>query len=125
LLTSKAGKNCNLKNVHRFLLDLREQRTRIEDLFQLGKISMESYDRRIAEIDEKQKTAMEQSTAAEMRNAKRNQVMNLLLSTLSQQAQHLPHWLQHANPSEVNTVLHALFERIILHGDTIELVFWE
>ena len=86
---------------------------------------MESYDRRIAEIDEKQKTAMEQSTAAEMRNAKRNQVMNLLLSTLSQQAQHLPHWLQHANPSEVNTVLHALFEKIILHGDTIELVFWE
>lgn len=108
-----------------YLKDLQEQRARIEDLFQLGKISMESYDRRVEEIDQKTKTAMEESTAAEIRNAKRNQVMTLLLSQLSQQAQHLPHWLNTANPSEVNTVLHSLFEKIILRKDTIELVFWE
>ncbi len=107
------------------LEDLKSQRERIEDLFQLGKISMDSYDRRVAALDEKIKTAVDESTAAEGRAVKRDQVMRVLLSTLGEQAQHLPHWLNHAPPSEVNVVLHALLEKIVLRGDAIELVFWE
>lgn len=108
-----------------YIADLKTQRTRIEDLYQLGKISMESYDRRVAEIDDKIKTAMEKSTAAETRNAKRNQVMKLLMTKLSDQAQHLPHWLKTGNPSEVNLVLHAMFEKIALRKDIVELKFWD
>jgi len=107
------------------LEDLKSQRDRIEDLFQLGKISMDSYDRRVSVLDEKIKTAVEESTAAEGRAVKRDQVMRVLMSALGEQAQHLPHWLNHAYPSEVNVVLHALFEKIVLRGDKIELVFWE
>ena len=105
--------------------DLKAQRGRIEDLFQLGKISMDSYDRRVNDIDEKIKTAMEKTIAVENRIIKREQVMRLLMSRLAEQAQHLPHWLLHANPSEVNMVLHALFEKIVIREDEVELMFWE
>jgi DNA invertase Pin-like site-specific DNA recombinase len=105
------------------IADLTDQRTRIEDLFQLGKISMESYDRRVADIDQKIKTAKESSSAAETRAAQRSHVIKLLMSKLSHQVQHIPHWLTHANPSEVNLVLHALLKKIVLHGSQIELIF--
>ncbi len=107
------------------IADLQAQRGRVEDLFQLGKISIESYDRRVSEIDEKIKTATEKSAAAEIRAVRRDQVMKLLMSNLADQSQHLPHWLNHAPPGEVNVVLHALFEKIVLKGKEIELVFWE
>lgn len=107
------------------ITDLKAQRGRIEDLFQLGKISMESYDRRVADLDEKIKTALDFSSAAEMRTIKRQHVMRLLMSNLADQARHLPHWLKNANPSEVNIILHGLFETIIIKGHELELVFWK
>jgi DNA invertase Pin-like site-specific DNA recombinase len=107
------------------LNDLRAQRARIEDLYQLGKISMDSYDRRVQDIDEKIKTAVEKSTAVEKRAIRRDQVIKQLTSTLSAQAQHILHWLTHGNPSEVNMVLHAMLEKIVVRGEEIELVFWE
>lgn len=113
------------QNDNAYIEELKAQRTRLEDAYQLGKMSLESYDRRTTEIDDKIKTAMEKSTAAEIRNAKRDQVMKLLMSTLADQAHHLPHWLKNGNPSEVNLVLHAMFEKIVLRKDIVELKFWD
>jgi len=47
---------------------------------------MDSYDRRVSALDEKIKTAVEESTAAEGRAVKRDQVMRVLTSALGEQS---------------------------------------
>lgn len=106
------------------LTELKTQRTRLEDAYLRGTFSIESYEKRAADLNARIKDLEENQSTEEVQAAKREILLAEIMRTLGAQAHKIPAWLTRTDPSEVNRILHLLLEGIILHPNgNIELVY--
>ena len=93
------------------------QRKRLEDGYQAGVLSLESFSERIAELD-----ALERKQA-DVDNQRREHAAQLkILKELSNEIEYIPRFLMEAPPQQVNKLLHQILEKIIV-GESIQLVY--
>jgi len=77
--------------------------------------------RRAATLNAQIKTAEDIQSTAEVQSAQRETMANEIMRALGSHAEKLPAWLERANPSEANRILHLLLDNITIHRDHIEL----
>lgn len=110
---------------HDLLADLRAQRARLEDAYQRGLFSVESFATRTAALDEKIHAEENRAAHEEVEAERRRLTRQMLTASLGKHAARLPDWLARADPGEVNRILHLLLEKIVVYEDRIELVYAE
>lgn len=110
---------------HDLLADLRAQRARLEDAYQRGLFSVESFSARTAVLDEKIHAEENRAAHEEVEAERRRLTRQMLTASLGKHAARLPDWLARADPGEVNRILHLLLEKIVVYADRIELVYAE
>lgn len=93
------------------------QRKRLEDAYQAGIMTLDSFASRISELDELERQHQDQIT-----RDRDHQARLALLSELSDSISKLPDYLAAGNPQEVNQLLRTILERIIV-GETVVLIY--
>ena len=107
-----------------WLDDLKAQRTRLEDGYLRGLFSIDVFQRRLAALDQKIRSAEDENSEAQTAALQRQSVIRYLRSTLGDQAAHIPALIARGDPIQLNRILHLLLQKIVIHSpDSIELIY--
>lgn len=105
------------------LRKLRSQRSRLEDAYQIGALNLESFITRTTELDQDINTILARQT--DIKNSQRaKEAWTATVGTLEKMLDKFPDYLKERDPAEINRILRAIINYILINHEGIaEIVF--
>ena len=100
---------------------MERRRSRIEAAYEGGLYDLAVFADKVGDIDKQLDSLRSQANCADSKRAERQQLRETL-HTMADLAGHVRGWLVDYDAGEVNRVLSVLLDRIVVVGDSVELV---